>query len=96
MSQPIQGSWGAVSEGYTSAQFVTADGRVNMMFERLDPLPREGESVDFGTGEVFVVEHVRWMLSRGGWMTSGRAVARIILRSGAPNAPSVPHGQDLR
>lgn len=93
MSQPIQGSWGMVAEGYTSAQFVTADGRVNMMFERLDPLPRAGESIDFGTGEVFVVEHVRWMLTRGGSMSSGRAVARIILRSGAPSGPPP---QDLR
>ena len=91
MSQ-IQGSW-VVGEMSTSAQFVTADGRVNVVIDRLDPLPRVGESVDFGTGEVFLVEHVRWMMTRGSGLSSGRSVARIILRSGAPSGPPP---QDLR
>ena len=78
MSPMLRGQF-TVTEGYTSVQFISADGVVNLHVNALDPIPRVGETIDLGDGALFVVEHVRWQFGAGGSFTSGRSTARILL-----------------
>lgn len=78
MSPLLRGQF-TVTDGYTSVQFISADGVVNLIVTALDPIPRVGETVDLGDGALFVVEHVRWTFTAGGSFSSGQSTARILL-----------------
>lgn len=78
MSQLLRGSF-TVSEGYSTAHFLSTDGVVSLVVTSLDPIPRVGETVDLGDGALFVVQHVRWVFAPGGSFSSGTATARILL-----------------